>query len=100
MEWTKSISEAIEFIEDHLTEDISAETVAAWVNISSFYFQRGFALLCGYTIAEYIRNRRLALAAGELAGNSAKIIDIAVKYGYDSPDAFTRAFTRFHGVIN
>lgn len=97
MEWTKSISEAIEFIENNLTEDISAEDVAAQVNISPFYFQRGFALLCGYTIAEYIRNRRLALAAGELSEN-AKIIDIAVKYGYDSPDAFTRAFTRFHGV--
>ncbi len=98
MEWTKSIREAIEFIETNLAEDISAEDVARHVNISPFYFQRGFTLLCGYTIAEYIRNRRLALAAGELAGGSAKVIDIAMKYGYGSPDAFTKAFARFHGV--
>lgn len=98
MEWAKSIREAIEFIENNLAEDISAEDVARHVNISPFYFQRGFTLLCGYTIAEYIRNRRLALAAGELAGGSAKVIDIAMKYGYGSPDAFTKAFARFHGV--
>lgn len=98
MEWAKSIREAIEFIETNLAEDISAEDVARHVNISPFYFQRGFTLLCGYTIAEYIRNRRLALAAGELAGGSAKVIDIAMKYGYGSPDAFTKAFARFHGV--
>lgn len=98
MEWAKSIREAIEFIETNLAEDISAEDVARHVNISPFYFQRGFTLLCGYTIAEYIRNRRLALAAGELAGGNAKVIDIAMKYGYGSPDAFTKAFARFHGV--
>ena len=93
MEWTESISRAIEYIENYITEDISEH-----VNISAFYFQKGFSLLCGYTITEYIRNRRLALAAGELATDSAKVIDIAMKYGYDSPDSFTKAFTRFHGV--
>lgn len=96
MEWVKSIREAIEFIENNLTEDISAKDVARHVNISPFYFQRGFTLLCGYTIAEYIRNRRLSLAAGELAAGDGKVIDIAIKYGYESPDAFTKAFTRFH----
>ncbi len=98
MEWAKSISEAIEYIENNITKDISAEKIAAHVNISPFYFQRGFALLCGFTISEYIRNRRLALAAGELAVSGTKVIDVAIKYGYDSPDAFTKAFTRFHGV--
>lgn len=98
MEWAKSILEAVEFMENNLTEDICAEDVAKHVNISPFYFQRGFALLCGYTITEYIRNRRLALAAGELASGNAKVIDTAIKYGYDSPDAFTKAFTRFHGA--
>lgn len=98
MEWVNAISEAIEYIENHITEDISAEDAARHVNISPFYFQKGFSMLCGYTIAEYIRNRRLALAAGELASGSIKVIDAAVKYCYDSPDSFTRAFTRFHGV--
>lgn len=97
MEWTKAISEAIEYIESNLTEDISAEDAARQVNISSFYFQKGFAMLCGYTVSEYIRNRRLALAAGELV-NGAKVIDTAIKYCYDSPDSFAKAFYRFHGV--
>ena len=98
MEWTEAISKAIAYIEQNITEDISVEDVAKHVNISTFYFQKGFSLLCGYTIAEYIRNRRLALAAGELAAGNVKVIDAAVKYGYDSPDSFTKAFTRFHGV--
>lgn len=62
------------------------------------YFQKGFALLCGFTVSEYIRNRRLALAGNDLAATDEKVIDIALKYGYDSPDSFTKAFTRFHGV--
>lgn len=97
MEWTKAISTAIEFIENNITEDISAEDIARQVNISSFYFQKGFSLLCGYTISEYIRCRRLALAAEELVGG-AKVIDTAIKYCYDSPDSFAKAFYRFHGV--
>lgn len=98
MDWAGSINKAIQYIEQNITEEISAEDVAGQVNISSFYFQKGFRLLCGYTVAEYIRNRRLALAAGELVAGSGKVIDIAMKYGYDSPDSFTKAFSRFHGV--
>jgi len=98
MEWVEAVSEAIEYIENNITEDISVGDVAKHVSISTFYFQKGFRLLCGYTVAEYIRNRRLALAAGELAAGSAKVIDVAMKYGYDSPDSFTKAFSRFHGV--
>ena len=97
MEWTKAISTAIEYIENNITEDISAEDIARQVNISSFYFQKGFSLLCGYTISEYIRSRRLALAAEELL-SGAKVIDTAIKYCYDSPDSFAKAFYRFHGV--
>lgn len=66
MDWAGSINKAIQYIEQNITEEISADDVAGQVNISSFYFQKGFRLLCGYTVAEYIRNRRLALAAGEL----------------------------------
>lgn len=63
-----------------------------------YHFQRMFGLLCGYTLGEYIRNRRLTLAGGELASGDVKVIDTALKYGYDNPDSFARAFTRFHGV--
>lgn len=99
MEWTKAISTAIEYIERNLTEDISVEEIARQVNISPFYFQKGFGMLCGFTIGEYIRNRRLALAAEELAEGNLKVIDAAVKYCYDSPDSFAKAFYRFHGVM-
>lgn len=98
MEWMDAIQESIEFIESHITDDISAEDVASHVFRSSFYFQKGFSMLCGYSVSEYIRNRRLALAGGELATSDVKIIDVAMKYGYDSPDSFTKAFTRFHGI--
>lgn len=98
MEWMGAIQKAIQYIEEHITEELTIDRIAAQVNISSFYFQKGFAMLCGFTITEYIRNRRLALAGNDLATGREKVIDIALKYGYDSPDSFTRAFTRFHGV--
>lgn len=98
MEWVDAIREAIEYMEEHITDSISTEDVAKYVYMSPFYFQKGFSMLCGYTVAEYIRNRRLALAGGELATTDAKVIDVAIKYGYESPDSFTKAFTRFHGI--
>lgn len=98
MEWMKAIGDSVQYIEEHITDDISAEDVAAFVNVSSFYFQKGFAMLCGFTLGEYIRNRKLALAGYDVASTDEKIIDIALKYGYDSPDSFTKAFTRFHGM--
>lgn len=98
MEWMAIIGDSIQFIEDHITEEISTDDIARHVCVSPFYFQKGFAMLCGFSVAEYIRNRRLALAGNELLVTDEKIIDIAMKYGYDSPDSFTKAFTRFHGV--
>lgn len=97
MNWSESISRAIEYIESNLTNDITIQDIADYSYISSFYFQKGFAMLCGYSISEYIRNRKLSLAGYELLHTNNKIIDIALKYGYDSPDSFTKAFTRFHG---
>ena len=97
MEWVESISEALEYIEKNLDEELTPEIIAKQVRISPFYFQKGFSMLCGFTVGEYIRRRRLAQAAGELAATEEKVIDIALKYGYDSPDSFTKAFTRFHG---
>lgn len=98
MSWMEAIGSAIQYIETHITEELTVEEIAAYIGFSPFYFQKGFAMLCGFTIGEYIRSRRLALAGNDLATGSEKIIDIAMKYGYDSPDSFTKAFTRFHGV--
>ena len=96
MEWIESIREAISYIEDNITKDISIKEIADKVNISPFYFQKGFGMLCGYSLSEYIKGR--TLAGSEVLSTDEKIIDIAIKYGYDSPDSFTKAFTRFHGV--
>lgn len=98
MEWTECISKAISYIEEHITEKLTIEDIAKQAMVSPFYFQKGFAMLCGFTVGEYIKKRRLALAGSELISTDKKIIDIALQYGYDSPDSFTKAFTRFHGA--
>lgn len=96
--WTEGIQSAIQYIEDNLTEELDIADIAAKAYVSPFYFQKIFSVLCGMTVGEYIRCRRLALAAEELSKADIKVIDIAIKYGYDSPDSFTRAFTKFHGI--
>lgn len=98
MGWIESITDAINYIEENLTQKITMDDIAKYACISSFYFQKGFAMLCGFTVSDYIRKRRLSLAGSELIQSNQKIIDIALKYGYDSPDSFTKAFIRFHGV--
>lgn len=98
MNWVDSISRAIEYIEKNLTNDLTISDISKSAYISPYYFQKGFNMLCGYSVSEYIRNRRLSLAGEELLNTNNKIIDIALKYGYDSPDSFTKAFTRFHGT--
>ena len=98
MEWLGSIRGAIEYMEGHLLTVEDADEVAGAVYMSPFYLQKGFKVMTGYSIGEYIRSRRLTLAGSELAGSDAKVIDVALKYGYDNPDSFTRAFTRFHGI--
>ena len=95
MEWMRIIGDSIQYIEDHITEDVTADDAAKAVGVSPFYFQKGFAMLCGFSVAEYIRNRRLALAGNDLLISDDKIIDIAMKYGYDSPDSFTKALQDF-----
>ena len=98
MDWITGMQKAIDYIEAHLTEEIDYERVAAESFSSSYHFQRVFSILCGYTLGEYIRLRRLTLAGAELTGGGVKVIDIAMKYGYDSPDSFSKAFQRFHGI--
>ena len=98
MEWLTSIRTAIDYIDEHLEENISAQDVADRVNISPFFLQRGFSLMTGYGIGEYIRNRRLYHAAVDLKETEWKVIDIALRYCYETPESFTKAFSRFHGV--
>ncbi len=98
MDWITGISKAIDYIEEHITEPTDYARVAKEACSSPFNFQRVFALLCGYTLGDYVRMRRLTLAGEELLSTDAKVIDVALKYGYDSPESFSRAFTRFHGV--
>ncbi len=91
MEWVKTLTGAIDYIEEHLTEDLTCRDVAESVYISGFHFQRIFSLLTGMTIGEYIRNRRLSLAGIELTVGKARVIDVALKYGYDTPGSFAKA---------
>ncbi len=99
MDWIIGIQRAIDYIEDNLTETIDYEEVSKKCYSSSYHFQRVFSILCGFTLGEYIRNRRLTLAGRELATTNAKVIDVAMKYGYESPDSFAKAFQKFHGVL-
>ena len=98
MEWLTSIRGAVAYMEDHLTDDVSLDDVALAVHLSPFFLQRGFSLMTGYGVGEYLRNRRLCQAALDLQGTGEKVIDIAFRYGYETPESFTKAFTRFHGA--
>ncbi len=98
MDWITGMQKAIDYIEENLTKEIDYEKVAEKSYSSSYHFQRVFSILCGYTLGEYIRLRRLSLAGAELASGKDKVIDIALKYGYDSPDSFAKAFQKFHGM--
>lgn len=98
MEWSERMNTAIDYIEDNLAGDIALAEAAKLSCCSPFYFQRMFFAITGVTPSEYIRHRRLTLAARDLTSTNTKVIDIALKYGYDSPDSFTRAFRNIHGV--
>lgn len=98
MEWLESIRKTVDYIEQHLLEVKGADEIAEKVYMSSYYLQKGFKFLTGYSITEYIRSRRLYQAAFDLIAGREKIIDIAYKYGYDTPESFTKAFSRFHGA--
>jgi len=97
MEWLSSIKKTINYIEDNLTNKIDIDTIAKEVHLSSFFLQKGFKVMTGYSIGEYIRNRRLYEAGIRIKNSNDKIIDIAFDYGYNTPESFTKAFTRFHG---
>lgn len=98
MDWIRSFQRSIDYIEENITEPLDICGIARQMNISPFYYQKIFTMICGFSVGEYIRSRRLALAGSELARSDEKIIEIALKYGYDTPEGFTRAFVKFHGV--
>lgn len=98
LDWITGIQKAIDYIEENLTENLDYDKIAEKAFSSSYHFQRVFGILCGLTLGEYIRERRLTLAGSELASTNIKVIDVAMKYGYESPESFGRAFLKFHGV--
>lgn len=98
MQWIDRMNDAVGYIERHLTDEIDYEQLARLACCSSYHFQRMFAYMAGVGLAEYIRRRKMSLAAADLQLGGVKIIDVAAKYGYQSPTAFNRAFQSVHGV--
>jgi len=98
MEWSERMSKALDYIEDNMAGEIDYNEVARLACCSTYHFQRMFMVVMDITLADYIRRRRLTLAARDLSSGTRKVIDVAMDYGYESPDAFTRAFRTMHGV--
>jgi len=98
MEWIERLNKSINYIEEHITEEISYDELAQIACCSTYHFQRMFTYIAGVSLSEYIRRRKMSLAAVDLQGSNEKIIDISLKYGYSSPTAFNRAFQSIHGV--
>ncbi len=99
MDTLNSMNNAMVYIEEHLTDDIDYSEVSKIASCSEYHFKRMFSFLSGIGLSEYIRRRRLTLAALDLKDTNLRIIDVAVKYGYDSADAFSRAFHSMHGIL-
>ncbi len=98
MNWLDGLNQAIDYIEKNLQEEINYEEIADMFGYSVYHVQRVFAMIAGVPLSEYVRNRRLSMAAIELQNGDNKVIDISLKYGYSSPNSFNRAFRTFHGV--
>lgn len=98
MDWVETMNKAIDYVEEHLTNRVDMMQIARITACPLSVFQRSFAQISGVTLSEYIRRRKLTCAAAELQNTDVKIIDLALKYGYESPDAFRVAFKRLHGV--
>lgn len=94
MGWINTLQETIGFMEQNLLIPITYEDAAKHLHMSNFHFHRMFSLATGMTANEYIRSRRLSLAGQELILSDVKVIDVAFKYGYDSPESFSRASSR------
>ncbi len=99
MDWLDKMNRAMDYIEMHLTDDIDYQNIAKSAACSAFHFQRMFPFITGVSLFEYIRRRRLTMAAFELQTSDIRVIDVAIKYGYESPEAFSRAFKAMHGIM-
>jgi len=99
MEWLDRMNDAMDYIEKHIEEDIDYNQVAKCACCSAYHFQRMFSYITNTSLSEYIRRRRLTIAAFELQSSDIKVIDVALKYGYESPESFSRAFKNLHGVM-
>jgi AraC family transcriptional regulator len=98
LEWLQKMMDAVGYMEDHMEEPVEMAKIAQTACSSPFHFQRMFHMLTGSTVMEYIRKRRLTLAAQELAVQKVKVIDVALKYGYETPESFAKAFKQLHGI--
>lgn len=98
MDWLVRMNNALVYMEEHLEGTIAIEDIAKAAYSSSFHFQRMFHMLTNVTVTEYLRKRKLTLAAQELAASEAKVLDVAIKYGYESPESFAKAFRKVHGI--
>ncbi|MCI8844686.1 MAG: AraC family transcriptional regulator [Oscillospiraceae bacterium] len=98
MEWVERLNQSINYMEEHLTSEVDYERLGQIACCSAYHYQRMFAYMAGVTLAEYIRRRKMSLAAVDLQGKNEKIMDVAAKYGYSSPTAFNRAFQSIHGI--
>lgn len=98
MKWMNAIRESIRYMEDNILTVSGPGEIASFVNMSETYLQQGFQVVTGLTLGEYVRNRRLYLAAMDLVGTDDRITEIAFRYGYETPESFTKAFGRFHNA--
>ncbi len=98
MEWIERLNKAIDYIEEHMGEKIDYDQVAKVACCSTYHFQRMFAYMANVSLSEYIRRRRMSLAAVDLQSGDEKVVDVALKYGYTSPTSFNRAFQSVHGI--
>ena len=98
MEWIERLNCAVNYMEENIKEPINLEEVSKIACCSTYHFQRMFAYIADITLSQYIRRRRMSLAAVDLQSGNEKVVDISLKYGYDSPTAFNRAFKSVHGI--
>lgn len=98
MNWIENMNNALEYIEENIDKDITSDEIAKAAYSSKFHFLRMFNMLTGMTLGEYIRGRRLSLAGKDALSSNMKICDIAYKYGYETPESFTKAFKKLHGI--
>lgn len=98
MEWLERMNKAVDYMEECLEGEFDVDEAARAACSSTFHFQRLFHVTTGVTVSEYMRRRRLTLAAQELASAKSRVVDIALRFGYDTPESFAKAFRKVHGV--